>query len=148
MKFTLEDAAFSEDLQIIGQRLRQYNEAFAPAIDESHFAIILQDEKGRLCGGVIGKIGRGWLKIGTMWVDESVRRQGFGRQLMEMAEAEGIRLGCHSAYLNTFSFQAPEFYQKLGYVVFGTLDEFPSEHKRFFMRKSLNLRGSKQQKQS
>lgn len=56
---------------------------------------------------------------------------------MEMAESEGAQRGCHNAYLDTFSFQAPEFYLKLGYEIFGTLEAFPDEYKRFFMCKSL-----------
>ncbi len=137
MKLSLEDAPCSEDVEIIGKRLRQYNEAFAPAADDSHFAVFLRDENGRISGGVMVKVGRGWLHVSTIWVDEAVRGQGFGKWLIETAEAEGIQRGCHSAYLDTFSFQAPDFYQKCGYEVFGTLEAFPDEHKRFFMKKSL-----------
>lgn len=83
------------------------------------------------------RAGRGWLRIGTLWVDARLRGQGYGRQLMAAAEAEGRQRGCHSAYLDTFSFQAPAFYERCGYEVFGTLEAFPGGHTRFFMRKSL-----------
>jgi hypothetical protein len=50
---------------------------------------------------------------------------------------EAIRRGCRGAYLDTFSYQARPFYEKLGYAVFGTLDDYPPGHQRFFMRKRL-----------
>lgn len=137
MRIELDPSPAPEALQTIHDGLRRHNNGFALTDGDSSFAIFLRGADGSILGGIIAKAGRGWLKIGTTWVDESVRRQGFGRQLMETVEAEGIRRGCHGAYLDTFSFQSPEFYQKLGYEIFGTLEAFPDEYKRFFMRKSL-----------
>jgi hypothetical protein len=48
-----------------------------------------------------------------------------------------MRRGCHHALLDTFDFQAREFYEKLGYAVFGSLDDFPRAHVRLFMKKAL-----------
>lgn len=137
MEIYIEPSLTADVEQVLSDGLHQHNEQFAPAAGDSRFAVLLREGNGRLLGGVIAKAGRGWLNIGTMWVDASVRGQGFGRQLIETAEAEAVRRGCHSAYLDTFSFQAPAFYQKMGYEIFGTLEAFPNEHKRFFMRKSL-----------
>lgn len=131
-----------EDLQIIHSGLRRHNENFVPAGGDSSFAVFMRGADGSILGGVIARAGRGWLKIETFWVDVSVRGQGIGRQLIETAEAEGIRRNCHSSYLDTFSFQSPGFYQNLGYEIFGTLEAFPDEHKRYFMRKSLEQAGN------
>ncbi|WP_420643748.1 GNAT family N-acetyltransferase [Candidatus Leptofilum sp.] len=133
----LDRAPTHEALQVIGEGLRRHNEQFAPASDDRLFAVFLHGENGHILGGVIAKAGRGWLKIGSLWVNEALRGQGYGRQLIETAENEGVRLGCHSSYLDTFSFQTPQFYTKCGYEIFGTLEAFPDEHTRFFMRKSL-----------
>jgi hypothetical protein len=57
--------------------------------------------------------------------------------LVEALEEAAIRLGCRGAYLDTFSYQARPFYGKLGYAVFGTLEDYPPGHRRFFMRKAL-----------
>lgn len=89
-----------------------------------------------LCG-VFANAGRDWLHINTLWVDPSVRELGCGTQLMASAEAEALRRGYHSAYLATFSFQARPFYERCGYVLLGTLEDFPVGHQRFFMRKAL-----------
>jgi GNAT superfamily N-acetyltransferase len=72
-----------------------------------------------------------------MWIEESLRGQGYGKKLIAAAEREAIARRCHNALLDTFSFQALEFYQRCGYEVFGTLEHFPTPHKRFYMRKSL-----------
>jgi GNAT superfamily N-acetyltransferase len=138
---TVDSAPTPEALQPIYAGLRRHNDAFAPADGDRSFAVFLRDENGRILGGLIAKAGRGWLKIGTLWIDESERRKGFGRRLMETAETEGKRHGCHSAYLDTFDFQAPEFYRKCGYEIFGTLEAFPEPYKRFFMRKLLTRTG-------
>ena len=141
MRIELEPSPAPEALQTIYDGLQRHNEGFAPGGGDSIFAVFLRGEDGRILGGIIAKAGRGWLKIGAAWVDASVRGQGFGRQLMETAETEGIQLNCYSAYLDTFSFQAPEFYQKCGYAIFGTLEGFPDHHKRYFMRKRLKQVG-------
>ena len=137
MKITLNNAPTPEEMHMVGEQLRQPNEQYALADGDSRFALFLQDENGRILGGLIAKTGRGWFKIGSLWVDEAVRGQEYGRWQLETTETEGIRHGCHGAYLDTFSFQAPEFYEKCGYEIFGTLGAFPDEHKRFFMRKLL-----------
>ena len=78
----------------------------------------------------------GWLFIRYLWVSEALRGKGIGRKLMADAEARALERGCHSAWVDTFSFQAPGFYPKLGYTVFGELD-YPPGHKRIFLQKRL-----------
>jgi ribosomal protein S18 acetylase RimI-like enzyme len=85
----------------------------------------------------MGSVWGGWLHIAWLWVDESVRGQDWGTRLMDLAEAYGRERGCHSATLDTHSFQARPFYEARGYEVFGTLDDYPKGHKKFFLRKKL-----------
>jgi N-acetylglutamate synthase-like GNAT family acetyltransferase len=70
------------------------------------------------------------------WLDAALRRGGLGCGVIALAEAEARQHGCHSAYVDTFSFQAPEFYRKQGYVEFGRL-AYPPQGERLFLRKSL-----------
>jgi GNAT superfamily N-acetyltransferase len=137
MKIELETAPMPADEQVVWRGLRQHNEEHGSGAGDSTFAIFLRDTDEAVLGGVLAKAGRGWLHINTLWVDPSVREQGYGAQLMAAAEAEARQRGCHSAYLDTFSFQARPFYERCGYTVFGTLEDFPVGHQRFFMRKSL-----------
>jgi GNAT superfamily N-acetyltransferase len=86
--------------------------------------------------GLAGETYSGWLFIRYLWVSDLLRGKGIGRKLMADAEARALERGCRSAWVDTFSFQAPGFYPKLGYEVFGELD-YPPRHKRFFLRKRL-----------
>lgn len=137
MKIEIETSSAPEDEQIVWCGLRQHNEEYVSAAADTTFAVFLRDMNGVVLGGVLAKAGRGWLHINTLWVDPNVRGQGYGTQLLADAEAEALRRGCRSAYLDTFSFQARPFYERCGYEVFGTLEDFPPGHQRFFMRKSL-----------
>jgi GNAT superfamily N-acetyltransferase len=137
MKIEIEPSPTSEDEQIVRDGMRRHNDEYAPADGDISFAVFLRSVDGTVLGGVLARAGRGWLHVGSLWVDPGLRRQGYGTRLLAAAEAEGRRRGCHSAYLDTFSFQAPAFYERCGYEIFGTLESFPGEHRRFFMRKSL-----------
>jgi len=72
-----------------------------------------------------------------MYLREDLRGQGYGERILERAEEEARKRGVKDVYLDTFSFQAPGFYQKLGYRVFGELVDFPPGHTRHFMTKQL-----------
>jgi len=72
-----------------------------------------------------------------MWVKEELRGRGYGHRLLTMAEEEARQRGAKNAYLDTFGFQAPDFYKQHGYQVFGELEDFPAGHRRYFLRKQL-----------
>lgn len=67
---------------------------------------------------------------------ETLRGSGLGASLMRRAEEEAVRRGCRGAWLDTFSFQARGFYERLGYTVFGTIQDYPPGHRRHFMQKT------------
>jgi GNAT superfamily N-acetyltransferase len=92
---------------------------------------------GPLLGGLTGETGNGWLYVDWLWVAEAARGRDLGTRLMDLAEAEGRRRGCHSAYLYTYSFQARPFYEKRGYAVVATLPDFPPGHQRHYLTKKL-----------
>ena len=136
MQITLETPPAKEDLATLRKGLEEHGRA---AVGESwikDLAYFLRDESGQVRGGVFGNCGSfGWLYVDTLWVDESLRGQGFGAQLMAAIEAEARSRSCSHAYLSTFSFQAGEFYKKLGYTEFGRLPDFPPGHSRLFLKK-------------
>jgi GNAT superfamily N-acetyltransferase len=98
---------------------------------------VLRGERGDVLGGLLGQLWGGWLQVTYLWVAESLRGQGHGRGLMEAAEAYARSRGAVGATLETHSFQARPFYERLGYEVFGTLDGYPPGHAKFFLRKVL-----------
>jgi GNAT superfamily N-acetyltransferase len=88
-------------------------------------------------GGFVGETYWQWLYVDVLWVQESFRGEGYGDTLLATAEQEAVKRGCKYAYLDTFSFQAPDFYQERGYVIFGELIDFPQGYSRFFLKKDL-----------
>jgi GNAT superfamily N-acetyltransferase len=72
-----------------------------------------------------------------MWIKEELRGCGYGHKLLLAAEQEARQRGARNAYLDTFSFQAPDFYKKHGYQVFGVLKDFPDGHQRIYLTKQL-----------
>ena len=108
--------------------------------DDAHetFALVLRDpDSNEVIGGLYGKVSYRWLLIDLVSVPESMRGQGIGEQLMRMAEEVARMKNCTGIWLETFSFQAPGFYQKLGYSEFGRLADYPPGHTRFYYQKSL-----------
>ena len=90
-----------------------------------------------VAGGLWGYTWARWLFIELLVVPEGKRGEGLGTKLMQAAEAEAIERGCVGVWLDTHSFQARPFYEKLGYTVFGTLKNFPPGHSRYYLSKYL-----------
>jgi uncharacterized protein (DUF924 family)/GNAT superfamily N-acetyltransferase len=97
----------------------------------------LKSRSGEWLGGLLGHIWGGWLQVTHLWVASAVRRQRCGTRLMQAAEDYAVERGCIGATLETTSFEARPFYEKRGYEVFATLDDYPPGHSKFFLRKRL-----------
>jgi ribosomal protein S18 acetylase RimI-like enzyme len=97
----------------------------------------LKSPRGEWLGGLTGYIWGGWLHVTFLWISETLRHQQYGTQLMDAAEALARERGATAVTLETFSFQAPDFYAKRGYQVFGRLDGYPPGHSKLFLRKDL-----------
>jgi len=95
-------------------------------------------ETGKIDGGLTARIGYAWMFVELLFVPERLRGQGIGRELMLKAEAVAREKGCVGIRLDTFSFQAPGFYEKLGYAVFGEIADCPPGHNRYFLHKQLS----------
>ena len=77
-----------------------------------------------------------WLHVSLLWVAEERRHSGLGSRLLCDLEAAAAERGCRHAHLDTFSYQARPFYERHGYTLFATLDDYPPGHQRFFLRKT------------
>lgn len=138
LEITRAEHASPEEIRVLSDGLAEYSRAKVGAVEFTHVTYFLRDEAGAIVGGVHGNYsGLGWLYVSTLWVSERVRGGGYGARLMELVEQEAAAHGCTNAYLDTFTFQAPGFYRKLGYTIFGELDDFPPGHKRCFLKKTL-----------
>lgn len=130
-----------EDVKLIVDAINAYNLDIVPQkVSEfwTSIELAIKDENQEVIGGILSSLGYwGGLEIKILWVKESHRDQGYGSQLLHKAEEIAKQKGASTAFLDTFDFQAPEFYRKNGYSVFGELDDFPSGHKRIFLSKKL-----------
>ena len=122
---------------IIGGGINEYNDQQAGESNGKMLCYLLETDGKEVVGGVIGETHWDWLYINLMWIREDLRGRGYGKQLLELAEEEARKRGAKNAYLDTFSFQAPGFYKKFGYQVFGELQDFPEGHQRYYCRKEL-----------
>lgn len=137
LKIEITETPKFEETEFIVQQLLKFNSQCAGEGNFKHLTIFLRDLDENLVGGLIGSTYWQWLYVDVLWIDESCRGEGYGGSLLAAAEQEAARRGCQYAYLDTFSFQAPEFYQKYGYVIFGELPDFPQGYRRFFLKKLL-----------
>jgi GNAT superfamily N-acetyltransferase len=122
---------------LIGGGIQEFNTRNAGDENAKRLCFVVRAPNGEAVGGVIGMTFWNWLYIELMFVKEEHRRGGFGSRLLALAEEEGRKHGAQHAFLDTFSFQAPEFYKKHGYRVFGELPDFPAGHTRFYLVKDL-----------
>jgi ribosomal protein S18 acetylase RimI-like enzyme len=90
------------------------------------FSIFLKDAKNKIYGGVIASILWNGMHLDALWVDPSLIKQGWGSKLVLAAEEEAQKRGVTISYTDTFTWQAPKFYEKLGYKLYGKLEDFPA----------------------
>ena len=119
--------------------LEEFNAQFAPASEFLPLTLTARNSDNQLIGGLTGQMrpGWGWLYLDMLWVAAAYRRQGIGQRLMRAAENHAQQHGCAYATVRTVSFQAPGFYEKLGYTVFGVQDNHPPGHRWLFFSKQL-----------
>ena len=123
------------DVRTLIRNLVAYNDGQAEKENLQRFAIFIRDNQETIIGGLYGYTHWGWLFVSHLWVSDLLRGQGYGKELVVQAEQEAIRRGCQHAYLDTYDFQALDFYQKQGYQLFGSLEDFPIGHTRYFLQK-------------
>ena len=101
------------------------------------FSIFIKDQKEQVLGGASGTLFYGSLYVDSLWVDETLRNQGWGKKLMYEAEKIGREHGALFVTLNTMDWEALPFYQKLGYSIEFTRKGYEKDSKMFMLRKNL-----------
>lgn len=130
----------SEEEKFIVDKLVEYNLSVVPLKQEDSFLWInrvIENQNGEIIAGILGKM-YCWncLYIDVLWVKEEYRKDGLGSKLLREVEMLAKEKGCYLIHLDTFDFQAKNFYIKHGYEIFGVLDNCPEGHKRYFMKKN------------
>ena len=134
---TFDPNPSAEDVQVLGDGIMA-NAKQQQGLDPlQFFAFFVRDEQNKIIGGCNGSTLHGGLYIDQLWVDESIRLQHYGTQLMRAAEQFGKEKGCSFATVNTMNWEAPEFYKKLGFEVEFVRHGFMHGATFYFLRKSL-----------
>lgn len=137
IRITSEPMAPEADTQRVEDGLNLYNVGKTGHDWWRPVKLFVRDASGLIRGGLLGHIWGGWLHITDLWLEESLRGSGLGRRLMEMAEEEARASGSLYVHLDSHTFQAPDFYTKLGYEEFGRLKDSPLGHEQVFLWKRL-----------
>jgi len=133
------DSPSAADRDVILKGLIRFNDDAVGPSGFRPFALLVKDPaSGATLGGLTAMSFHGWLFVELLWLPQALRGGGLGRRLMGAAEAEAVKRGCCGVWLDTYSFQARGFYEKLGYRLFGTLDNAPPGHQRFYLHKRLD----------
>ncbi len=136
MKLEVTASPAAEDEAFVIAQTRAYNAGFMPR-DVQPLCVFARGGDGAISGGITAATSWNYLHIAFLWVDETHRGAGLATALMAAAEAEAKARGCGHAALDTFSFQALGFYQKLGYSEIGRLDGYASGQARHYLHKTL-----------
>lgn len=136
MQVRLENTE-SQKSQIIGDLIRSYNRSKREVAESEPLNIYVEDDSGELMAGLVAETFGNWLEIEYLFVKEDLRGQGIGSQLLQQAESEAKKRNCRFAFVNTFQFQAPAFYQKHGYKEVFTLKDYPYTGQRHYYQKDL-----------
>jgi GNAT superfamily N-acetyltransferase len=119
------------------KELVKHNVGHSTIAQSTDMAVFVRDSDGKLVGGVTGNLWGAVLEIDFLWLHADLRGQGLGAQILSRLEDEARARGGSLAFLNTFSFQAPAFYQKLGYQIMDSINGYPDGVKKYFLKKSL-----------
>ncbi|CAM1658762.1 Acetyltransferase [Streptococcus oralis] len=127
----------SHKAQEIANQIRTYNRSKREEAESEPLNLYVEDEKGNLMAGLVAETFGNWLEIEYLFVKEGLREQGIGSQLLQQAENEAKKRNCRFAFVNTYQFQAPDFYLSHGYKEVFILQDYPYTGQRYYYQKDL-----------
>lgn len=137
MNYRTTDSPTRQDKNDIFQELLKYNLQYLEDKEPKELGIFLEDDNNNKIAGLIGSTHGNWLQVEYLWVSQEIRHKNIGTELLQKAEKTAKERGCKYVFLNTFSFQAPEFYLKMGYKEKFILQNYPCMGKRYYYTKDL-----------
>ena len=125
IRIRIQDPPDEALLSVVDQGLGAFNEAAAPLHEVQPLACSAEVEGHGVVGGAVGRLWSDCVELQQLWISESLRGRGLGRQLLKAFEQLAIQRGAQSVFLDTFSFQAPQFYERQGYLCESTNLHYP-----------------------
>ncbi|MGV9844264.1 GNAT family N-acetyltransferase [Streptomyces fungicidicus] len=144
--FRLETEVDKARRDLLHRRLRDTNTAASavlralrgtPAARESPLHVWASDANGELAGGLVGHTWTAWLHVTYLWVDDRHRGAGLGSSLLAEAERVAAGRGCAASRVETWDFQAPDFYRRQGYEVVCVIPDYPPGITEYTLTKQL-----------
>ena len=123
------------ELEFLDEQLDLFNAEQTGRDDFESVNLVKRAKDGAILAGLKGVTGWDWLYIQQLWVHEDQRRSGIGSELMKAAEKIGKERGCIGSCLTSYTFQAPEFYERHEYTTFGQIADYPMGQNMHFMSK-------------
>ncbi|WKV52330.1 GNAT family N-acetyltransferase [Dickeya fangzhongdai] len=136
MKLNVTDKPDNQDQEYVIENLWRHNENYEH-VDIHPLFLNFTDNDGQIIAGLVARTWWGGLEVQYLWVNDKHRNTGLGSKLMKQAEKEASARGCHMAYVDTFSFQAKGFYEKLGYQEYGSLPDYAHKYTRHYLAKPI-----------
>lgn len=124
------------DNAVVREGMIESNEKIIGERDKT-FSIFLKNDLGQVFGGVQAFLGSESIYIDVLWVEKNLQKKGYGTKLLDAAEREAIKNGCLFSAVDTWDFQAEEFYLKNGYERIGELKHYWLGHSKIFLKKDL-----------
>jgi ribosomal protein S18 acetylase RimI-like enzyme len=138
-QFDYTDQPTPEEIDIIGKGISAADQSKnIPSRNMRHLGIYIRDEQNNIIAGLTAKTRWNWFYVDLLWVSEALKGTGAGKALLTEAEQKAKAMGCDKMGLDTFSFQARGFYEKMGFKVIATWPNYPEDHENYFLEKDIN----------
>lgn len=124
------------DNAVVEEGIIAFNESILGERDKA-FSIFLKNDLEKVFGGLKAFLDTESLYIEVLWVEEGLQKQGYGTKLLDTVEREAIKNGCIFSLVDTWDFQAEEFYLKNGYERIGEVKNYWHGHSKIFLKKNL-----------
>nr|WP_272211306.1 GNAT family N-acetyltransferase [Marinicella sp. W31]MDC2877193.1 GNAT family N-acetyltransferase [Marinicella sp. W31] len=137
MQFTVTAEPDADDVNVVDNNLSDFNDADVGPAERTPLSVFAREDDGRVIAGINGMTAWGWLYVQRLWVGAEARGSGVAGKLLDTAEEEARKRGCHSAYIDTFNPVALKTYKRCGYVEYGRMENFIAGRDRIFLQKKL-----------
>jgi ribosomal protein S18 acetylase RimI-like enzyme len=136
-EFVADSEANEKDINIIEAGLREYNKKHTGLNAQKKRAVYIKED-GKILGGIVYVCMQPWAYVNLLWVSDELRGKGYGSKLLKNAEDDAKKQGSSKIMLDTFSYQAPEFYKKQGYNIISEINGYPIDGvARYWLSKEL-----------
>jgi GNAT superfamily N-acetyltransferase len=134
--YDVDLAPDSKDEDIVVGGLQAHN-AQLTNHETRHYSVFARNSSQDIVGGALVYVGRDSAFVSVLWVNDALRRQGIGRDILQAVEKEATKRACAWVKLDTYAFQTPEFYLKCGYEIYGEVKDYTCGQSKIFLRKKI-----------